>query len=106
MYKSISNHLEKNQKYYLWFLGAAILSLLSMHSFAAAPAPGSDLLGGTQLDKTVDQTFGPGSTLMKVVYGAELFLGIIGYMKSKNPLVLIGIPVIMIVSAGLSTLIQ
>ena len=89
------------------FFVVVMLVLCGISMFAlAAPAPGTDLFAGTQLNSTVEQTFGPGSTLMKVLYGSELFLGIIGYMKSKNPLVLIGIPVIMIASAGLSTLIQ
>ena len=105
--KIIKHHLVKYQMHYYMLMSGALLCLLSMHSFAAAPpAAGTDILATSGIDKTVETSFGYGSTIMKVAMAAELFLGVVAYIKSKNPMVLVGIPVIMIATAGLSTLIS
>lgn len=104
--KSLAKHFQENHQYYFWLFCIGFLCVLGAHGYAVADPTTGDILSGSGMDQTVEKTFGPGSTLMKIVYAAELFLGIIAYMKSKNPLVLIGIPVILIASAGLSTLIQ
>lgn len=71
-----------------------VLTLLLISTQASA-ADG----GGTNYlsDLTVDAkaTFGNGSDLPKYIYGGEAIAGVIGYIKSRSPMVFIGLPVVM-----------
>ena len=99
-------HLKNHAHHYFMLSMIILLSLLSLHGFAATPAAGTDVLANSGLDTAVEKTVGSGSVIMKVAMGAELLLGIVAFIKTKNPLVLVGIPVIIIATAGLSTLLN
>lgn len=68
-----------------------VLTLLVISTHASAE--GTNYLS----DLTVDAkaTFGNGSDLPKYIYGGEALAGVIGYIKSRSPMVFIGLPVVM-----------
>ncbi|MEQ9883230.1 type IV conjugative transfer system pilin TraA [Pectobacterium brasiliense] len=71
--------------------GIACLALLAAHPAFSATG---DLLASQ--DGTVTNTFGSGSSLVKWFYLAEIFMGVFIYMKSRSPLVFIGVPMVII----------
>lgn len=54
-----------------------------------ANATGTDLLASQK--STVDATFGSGSSLITWFYIAEIIMGLVIYIKSRQPLVFVGI---------------
>ena len=61
---------------------------------ALAITPGSDILSNAQADITAN--FGTSSTVMYIVYVAEIFAGISAYIKTKNLFALIGLVIVVI----------
>ena len=55
----------------------------------------------TVIKPQVTALFGPGSTVSYCIYVGEIVLGAIGYAKSKNPLLLVGVPILVIFTAGM-----
>lgn len=55
----------------------------------------------TIIKPQITALFGPGSTVSYCIYVGEIVLGAIGYAKSKNPLLLIGVPILVIFTAGM-----
>lgn len=72
------------------------LFLFSCDAFCDA----SDPLA-TVIKPQVTALFGPESTVSYCIYVGEIVLGAIGYAKSKNPLLLIGVPILVIFTAGM-----
>jgi type IV conjugative transfer system pilin TraA len=68
--------------------------LLGLGCLVYAADPTTDLLPGVKAD--VNTNFGLGSTFMWLVYFAEVILGAVAYVKTKNYWVLIPIVVLII----------
>ncbi len=49
----------------------------------------------------VEALFGPGSTVAYCIYVAEIILGSVLYIKNKNPLTLVGVPIIVIFTSAM-----
>lgn len=45
--------------------------------------------------------FGPGSTISICIYIGEIVLGAIGYAKTKNPLLFLGVPLLVLFTSGM-----
>lgn len=71
----------------VWKMACAIIIALAFTRLAHAT--GSDLLA-TQ-NSTVTGTFGEGSSLVKWFYIAEVIFGIFLFIKTRSPLVFVGI---------------
>ena len=82
-----------------YFKISSILTLL-IFSCSAFCDPASDPLAAI-IKPQVAALFGPGSTVSYCIYVGEIVLGAIGYAKSKNPLLLIGVPILVIFTAGM-----
>lgn len=70
---------------------ALIIYLLSMEM---VHAEGINYLSGLKDDAKA--TFGNGSDIPGYIYGAEGFAGLATYIKSKSPMVFVGLPIVMI----------
>lgn len=81
-----------------WKITSVFFSLI--FSCSAFCDPASDPLA-TVIKPQVTALFGPGSTVSYCIYVGEIVLGAIGYAKSKNPLLLIGVPILVIFTAGM-----
>lgn len=68
------------------FICAIVLALAFSR---LANATGTDLLASQK--STVDATFGSGSSLITWFYIAEIIMGLVIYIKSRQPLVFVGI---------------
>lgn len=69
------------------------VGLLAAHPSFADDASG-DLLGGQ--DATVKATFGHGSSLEKYFYIGEVIMAMFAYIKTKNPLIFVGLVLLML----------
>jgi hypothetical protein len=101
----IIRHLKNHAHHYFMLSMIIVLSCLALHGFAADPSSG-DVMHNSGLDAAVKATVGPGSVLMTTIMGIELVLGTVAFLKTKNLLVLVGIPVIIIATNALSILIN
>ena len=72
---------------------ALLVAVVAIPQIAHA-ATATDLFSGQQA--TVSKTFGEGSSVTKWFYIGEVFLGLATYMKTRNPLVFVGIAMVMI----------
>jgi type IV conjugative transfer system pilin TraA len=75
-----------------WKMASGLLLLLLATKMAHAT--GTDLLS-TQ-NSTVTSTFGSGSSLVKWIYISEIIMGLFIYIKSRSPLVFVGIVICII----------
>jgi len=72
------------------FLGSTVpLMLLSRLALAE---DSEDLLAG--LMPSIASTFGHSSTVMKCLYIGEVVMAVVGFIKTKNPLIFLGIVVL------------
>ena len=71
---------------------ALLVAVVAIPQIAHAAA--TDLFSGQQ--ETVSKTFGASSSVTKWFYIGEVFLGLATYMKTRNPLVFVGIAMVMI----------
>ena len=71
---------------------ALLVAVVAIPQIAHAAA--TDLFSGQQ--ETVSKTFGESSSVTKWFYIGEVFLGLATYMKTRNPLVFVGIAMVMI----------
>ncbi|WP_323612694.1 type IV conjugative transfer system pilin TraA [Pectobacterium versatile] len=71
--------------------GIACLALLAAHPVFSATG---DLLASQ--DATVTNTFGSGSSLVRWFYLGEIFMGVFIYMKTRSPLVFVGVPMVIL----------
>lgn len=78
----------------------ASLFLLSIFSCTAFCDPAADPLAAT-IKPQVLALFGPGSTVSICIYVAEFVMGVVGYIKSKNPLLFLGVPLVVLFTAGM-----
>ena len=92
--REIKNHISNC----FWKYSLICYGLL--FSCSAFCDPASDPLA-TIIKPQVAALFGPGSTVSYCIYVGEIVLGAIGYAKSKNPLLLIGVPILVIFTAGM-----
>ena len=93
--------LRKIKKYVFelsWKCSALIFGLL--FSCSAFCDPAADPLAAI-IKPQITALFGPGSTVSYCIYVGEIVLGAIGYAKSKNPLLLVGVPILVIFTAGM-----
>ena len=56
-----------------------------------------DILKNTGLQKTAEDTFGWGSTFMNCLLLVEIVTAVITFVKVKNPMVFVGILVILVI---------
>ena len=66
----------------------------------------TDVLASTGIKGEVIGTFGPGSVFMTCVYTAEIVSCLIGYHKTKNPLLFVGAFIAPLFTAAASTYIS
>lgn len=71
--------------------GLILISLMASH---AAFAAGGDLLAAQ--DSTVTDTFGHGSSLEKYFYYAEIIMALFAYIRSRSPMVFVGLVMVII----------
>lgn len=71
-----------------------LAAFLAMPQLAHAAAAGTDLFASQQ--SVVSATFGQGSSVEKWFYIGEVFMGLFGYMKTRSPLVFVGIAMVII----------
>lgn len=71
--------------------GLVLISLMASH---AAFAAGGDLLAAQ--DSTVTDTFGHGSSLEKYFYYAEIIMALFAYIRSRSPMVFVGLVMVII----------
>lgn len=71
-------------------LGVILFMLCSGHAFA----DNTDYL--KDANGAVAKTFGEGSSFEKYLYLGEAVVGAFGYIKTKNIMMLVGIPILMI----------
>ncbi|EBD1309267.1 type IV conjugative transfer system pilin TraA [Atlantibacter hermannii] len=85
---SLFRKARKNLKLNKWakYGGLALISFMFAHPVLAA---GTDLLSSQ--NTTVNSTFGSGSSLVKWFYIAEIIMGLFIYIKTRSPLVFVGI---------------
>lgn len=57
----------------------------------------------TVIRPQVTALFGPHSTVAYFIYLAELGLGAIGFAKTKNPVLFLGVPLLVLITSGLFT---
>lgn len=81
---------------------AAALPLMLLASLLQ-PALATDLLAGGKPD--VEATFGKDSLVVMCIYLAEFVVGVSMYIKTKNPLVLLGMVVLMVFTTVILALI-
>jgi len=81
----------RQMKFYLKTAGAFLIALMVTHP---AFASGSDLLSSQA--STVNSTFGSDSSLVKWFYIAEIIMGLFIYIKTRSPLVFVGIVICII----------
>ncbi len=92
--KKIRNHFEVHGcKYITLILGIIFANV----AFCDTP---TDPLAAI-IKPQITALFGPGSTVSYCIYVGEIVLGAIGYAKSKNPLLLVGVPILVIFTAGM-----
>lgn len=84
----------------LVLLGIVCLCFLTQAVYAA---DATDPLAGAATAVKAD--FGPTSNFMTIVYVVEVVMAVVGYIKTKNLLTLIGLPVILIFTALASKMI-
>jgi len=75
------------------YLGTVISLLMCGHAFADG---GTNYLKGAT--DSVTQTFGNNSDFMKIIYIAEVCAIGIAWLKTKSPYVLLGLPVLLLVT--------
>ena len=92
------NKIKKNISDFSWKCSALIFGLL--FSFSVFCDPAADPLSSI-IKPQITALFGPGSTVSYCIYVGEIVLGAIGYAKSKNPLLLVGVPILVIFTAGM-----
>lgn len=68
-------------------------------------AAGADPLADS-LKPQIAAMFGAGSTVSYAIYTAEMIAGAVGYIKSKNPLILVGVPILVMFTHGMFTYIS
>lgn len=67
-------------------------------------APATDPLSGAK--QSIYATFGPTSTIAYGMYVAEIVVSVAAYIRTKNLMVLLGIPVLWVFTYGMFTAIQ
>ena len=92
--KKIGNHFSVSG----WKYASLILGVIFAN--AAFCDPATDPLAAI-IKPQITALFGPASTVSYCIYVGEIVLGAIGYAKSKNPLLLIGVPILVIFTAGM-----
>ncbi len=55
------------------------------------------------IEPEVSAMFGPKSTVAYYIYVGEIVLGAITYAKNKNPLILLGVPILVLFTSGMFT---
>ena len=80
-----------------------LLAFLMMHSAYANPDPSTDMLSSVRTD--IYTNVGPKSTFAWVLYVIEAIGGVAAYMKTKNMMMLVGVVVVVVFTAGAFTLI-
>jgi hypothetical protein len=74
-------------------LDFAIFILAMMFISSHASAEGVNYLADLKAD--ANATFGNGSDIPSYIYGGEAMAGIVGYIKTRSPMVFIGLPIVM-----------
>lgn len=77
---------------HMWFICSALL--IGMLLFYTSDSHATNHLASLKTD--VVDTFGKGSDLPFYLLLGEGIIGAVTYMKTKNPMVLIGVPILMI----------
>ncbi|OGT34145.1 MAG: hypothetical protein A3C44_00580 [Gammaproteobacteria bacterium RIFCSPHIGHO2_02_FULL_39_13] len=94
--KSIKKYFLKClNKYFVFMIGIFITS-------SAFCDPAADPLAATVLPQ-IQALFGPTSTISYCIYLAEIIVGAVGYVKTKNLLILIGVPILVIFTSAMFT---
>ena len=75
--------------------GYAFVGLGLLFCHACYAASGTDPLAAT-VKPQVAALFGSGSTIAYCIYIAEIVLGSVAYIKTKNILLLLGVPILML----------
>jgi len=91
------NKLIKHLKKYFCQYG---LSAIGVCLTGTSLAVGTDPLAAT-IKPEITALFGSGSTVSYAIYVGEIILGAVGYIKSKNPMILIGVPVLVLFTHGM-----
>lgn len=73
---------------------AAFGGVLALMAAMMHPAFATDLLSSQ--DSTVTGTFGHGSSLERYFYYAEIIMALFGYIKSRSPLIFVGLVMVII----------
>ena len=87
-------HLKCSNKYFTF--------MLCMFMASTAFCDSADPLAATVLPQ-VQALFGPTSTISYCIYLAEIIVGAVGYVKTKNLLILIGVPILVIFTSAMFT---
>lgn len=74
-------------------LDFAIFIIAMMFISSHASADGVNYLADLKAD--ANATFGNGSDIPNYIYGGEAIAGIVGYIKTRSPMVFIGLPIVM-----------
>lgn len=77
-------------------LALSLLVLVFSFGFSLCFAADATDPLATVLKPQIQALFGPGSTVAYGIYVAELVLGGIAYVKSKNLLILLGVPIVVL----------
>lgn len=94
--KKIKNHFSTHSFQYLAFAIGLVFANVAFCD------PASDPLASTVLPQ-VQALFSPTSTVAYCIYVAEVLLASIAYVKTKSPLTLLGIPILMIFTHAMFT---
>jgi hypothetical protein len=90
--KKFSNHF----KNHVWHYVAGLVGLMiTSFGFAADDPLALSIKPG------ITALFGTGSTVSYGIYIGEIILGAVAYIKSKNPMVLVGVPILVLFTHGM-----
>lgn len=92
--KKTLNHMRN----YFWQYFAALVGV-SLASVGLADTITDPL--AQSIKPEIASLFGSGSTVSYAIYVAEIILGAVAYIKSKNLLVLVGVPILVLFTHGM-----